>query len=310
MSDRKPSLFLIGAMKSGTTYLCRLLEAHPAIFMCDPEEPSYFVDPAELRAIWPEMWERGFWRSEQNYLDLFRLAGDATILGEASTNYTKHPLVTGVPERIQAFNPAARFMYVLRDPVERTLSHYWHRVRYHAEARPVLEAIRRDPRYLAVSDYAMQIMPFIERFGADRVAIRTHESLVQNPAQVMQGLYDWLGVGAASPDPSVLAQPVHVTPDTVVASRWGGLPRRLRQSPPLRGLLRRVPQPIETALRRLTSHEVVRRSVDMSDAVAFLRPIQRRQTEALSRLLGRDFPEWTTLNGVCRNPAAASQRQV
>ena len=49
MTRRKPNLFLIGAMKSGTTYLRKLLKAHPDIFMCEPDEPSYFVDPRQLK---------------------------------------------------------------------------------------------------------------------------------------------------------------------------------------------------------------------------------------------------------------------
>ena len=36
-------------MKSGTTYLRKLLNAHPDIFMCEPDEPSYFVDPRHLK---------------------------------------------------------------------------------------------------------------------------------------------------------------------------------------------------------------------------------------------------------------------
>src|SRR5580698_312787 len=73
---RKPNLFVIGAMKSGTTYLSKLLGAHPSIFICSPEEPSYFVDPEQLRAVWPAAWDLGFWRSEERYLRLFRNAGN------------------------------------------------------------------------------------------------------------------------------------------------------------------------------------------------------------------------------------------
>jgi hypothetical protein len=170
-------LFVIGAMKSGTTYPNKLLAAHPAIFMCSPEEPSYFVDPGQLRTLWPEAWDLGFWRGEERYLRLFRSAGDAVFLGEASTNYTKRQLVSGVPERIHAFNPDARFIYIMRDPVERTISHYWHMVRYHAERRPILETIRTEPQYLDVSHYAMQLVPFLELFGRDRVAVLTFERL-------------------------------------------------------------------------------------------------------------------------------------
>src|SRR5277367_2746147 len=176
---RKPGLFLIGAMKSGTNYLRKLLDLHPSIFMTEADEPSYFVDPQELKAIWPEMWARGYWRDERNYLRLFASAGEATVLGEASTNYAKSPLVTGVVERIHAFNPDARLIYLLRDPVERTISHYWHMVRYHSECRSIAAAIRHDTQYVAVSHYAMQLAPFRERFGDDRIMVLTHEALVR-----------------------------------------------------------------------------------------------------------------------------------
>ena len=80
MTLRKPNLFLIGAMKAGTHYVRKLLKAHPDIFMCEPDEPSYFVDPQDLRRIYPEMWQRRLWRSEERYLELFRPAVDAPIL--------------------------------------------------------------------------------------------------------------------------------------------------------------------------------------------------------------------------------------
>jgi hypothetical protein len=89
--SRIPGLFVIGAMKSGTNYLRKLLGRHPSIFMTEVDEPSYFVDPDELKIIWREKWACEYWRDKKNYLQLFASAGDATILGEASTNYTKIP---------------------------------------------------------------------------------------------------------------------------------------------------------------------------------------------------------------------------
>ncbi len=302
MTSRKPNLFLIGAMKSGTTYLRKLLNAHPAIFMSEPDEPSYFVEPQRLKQIWTDMWERDFWRSEENYLKLFESAGDATILGEASTNYTKMPVVSGVPEKIQAFNPEARFIYILRDPVERTISHYWHMVRYHAERRPIAKAIRRDDQYIAVSHYAMQAKPFLERFGRDRVAILTYETMIRNPAETAKEIYRWLGVGTEGADMAGFDEPEHVTPSVVSVSQWAGMPRRLRQSPHFRHLFRYIPCSVQSALRRATTRDLNRRSVDVSEAVEYLRPIQRKQAEELMRLLGRDFPEWTTLNGQFTRP--------
>jgi hypothetical protein len=306
----KPNLFLIGAMKAGTTYLRKLLNAHPSIFMCDPDEPCYFVDPRRLRAMWPDMWERGFWRSEAHYLQLFDRAGDAAILGEASTNYTKLPVVSGVPERIAAFCPDARFVYLMRDPVERALSHYWHMVRYHAEHRPAAEAVRRDGQFVAVSHYAMQVAPFLQRFGRDRVAVLTHEELVRDPVGVMRSLYGWLGVDPAEAETSGFGRPEHATPEVIKAPLWGGLPRRLRQSSPLRGLMPFIPESVQATLRPLTNRDVHRRSIDVTDAIDFLRPIQRRQTVELAQLLGREFPDWTTLHGDGHWPARSARARA
>jgi hypothetical protein len=116
-------------------------------------------------------------------------------------------MVPGVPERIAAFNPEARFIYLLRDPVERAISHYWHIVRHHTEHRPIAEAVRRDRQFAAVSHYAMQLTPFPERFGRDRVAVRVHERLVADPKGGIRGVYQWLGVDAAAAPYPALRSP-------------------------------------------------------------------------------------------------------
>jgi sulfotransferase family protein len=295
-TDRKPNLFLIGAMKSGTSYLGKLLASHPAIFMSQPDEPSYFVEPRQLKAIWPEMWERGFWRDEERYLRLFQSAGRATFIGEASTNYTKLPSVTGVSQRIRAFNPDARLIYLMRDPVERTLSHYWHMVRYHTEHRPIAAAIRRNSQFVAVSYYAMQLRPFLERFGRDRVAILTHEKLVGDPIGTMQSLYRWLGIEPTAADVSGFAEAENVTPEVIRTPLWGALARRVGQLAPVRHIMSYIPQPMQATLRKIANRDVRRQSVNVMEVIRFLQPIQRRQTDELMQLLGRDFPEWSTLN--------------
>ncbi|MGH8595341.1 MAG: sulfotransferase family protein, partial [Gammaproteobacteria bacterium] len=119
----RPNLFLVGAMKSGSSTLTRYLREHPAVFMArKPKEPSYFVAREQLREVYPAIEKMGFWRSEGRYLGLFADAGDCSILGDASQNYARLSKVTGVAERIARFNPEARILYIMRDPVERTIS--------------------------------------------------------------------------------------------------------------------------------------------------------------------------------------------
>src|SRR5207249_5128649 len=51
-----------------------------------------------------------------------------------------------LPARIHAFNPDARLIYLMRDPVERALSHYWYFVADGREDRDVVTAVRRTER--------------------------------------------------------------------------------------------------------------------------------------------------------------------
>lgn len=297
MSHAMPNLFLIGAMKSGTTTLHELLAQHPQIAMCDPKEPCYFVPEGILRKMWPEMWSLGFWRSEEAYAAIFPNKPDARYRGESSTDYSKLPVVPGVPERIQSASPDARFLYIVRDPVQRTISHYWHMAEHRGETRGPLDAIQNDPHYTDVSHYAMQLAPYIERFGADRIKVLTFEALKADPAAVMKDVFEWLDVVPEFEIQNSSAAH-NVTPSTVRQHRPGtGLLHRLRHSRLWDAVGPLVPKAVRRMGTRMAERPVEYRSVDTSDVVAYLRPIQQAQTADLAEITGRSFPEWTTLYG-------------
>jgi hypothetical protein len=170
-------------------------------------------------------------------------------------------------------------------------------VRYHSESRPIATAIRQDPQYLAFSDYAMQLTPFLERFGRDRIAVLTHEQLVGNPYAAMDELYRWLGLDLAGVDAGAFREPENVTPEALLMPVWNGIPRRLWRSPLGQGLRRHLPRTLQARLRAAANRSVRRQDVDLTQVVAFLRSVQGPRVDALSDLLGRGFPEWSTLNG-------------
>ena len=288
----EPNLFIIGSMKSGTTYLYNLLASQPSIFMCRPKEPSYFVEPDQLRKLWPWGWEQGYCRNRERYVRLFQSAGTRTILGEASVYYTHLPLASGVAERIHQFNPDARLIYVMRDPIERTISHYWHRVRHHREHRSLLPAIRDDSQYRDVSNYAMQLSPYLERFKQDQIKLLTFEELTGNTNETLRSIFRWLKLDESIA--SVTIQPDNVTPEIVRKSIW--MLHRLRQDNQLLcAAIDRLPSCVRRFGARMLTREVDRRNVDISEVVRYLRPLQQRQTEVLTKLIGREFPEWKTL---------------
>jgi hypothetical protein len=134
----------------------------------------------------------------------------------------------------------------------------------------------------------------------------THEELVLKPAATMRALYCWLGVDPSVVEMSDFGEPENVTPDIVGVRKYGALSRQVLQALPLASITPHIPQPLRITLRRLTRKDVARRRVDTTELIKFLRPIQMQQTERLAHLLGRAFPEWTTLY----EPAARTHRAM
>jgi len=107
----RPSFFIAGNSKSGTTALFRFLDAHPDVFMSEPKEPNYFAtdfcnDPNPAGSFHPQ--------TEDEYLALFEPAGPAQLCGEASACYLYSQ---AAPAAIAKFAPDARIIVILREPV-------------------------------------------------------------------------------------------------------------------------------------------------------------------------------------------------
>ncbi len=295
MNAPLPNLFLIGAMKSATSYLSGLLGAHPSVFMSSPKEPRYFVDQAMRHSVEPAPWDDSA-PGVEHYLALFANAGDATIIGEASTCYTKAPKFSGVPERILKFSPDARFVYVMRDPVERTISHYWHSVRHEGETRSLLAALHADPHYVDVSHYARQLEEYLRYVPRERIYVLTYETLRADAAGELRKIYAWLGVDPSF-RPANLNVPVNVTPEQFEQARGNGHLARLRQMPLYNAVMPLVPRAVRRLGARIALRDVRPAEIPLRDAKRFLRSLQLSQTEELSALLGRKFPEWKSLYG-------------
>ena len=308
VSTSRPNLFLVGAMKSATTYLAGLLREHPAIFMSSPKEPCYFVEPRVLRKVWPYMWERGYWRSVERYLELFAGAGDAQVIGEASTTYAKAPLFSGVPQRILEFSPDARFIYVMRDPVERAISHYWHRVRFWGERRSLVAAIHSDPQYVDVSHYAMQLGQYLRHVSRERIYVLTYEDLLADSAGQVGRIYSWLGI-----DPSfhpTLDVPTNFMPEVLDQVRGSGTLERMRQSAAYGKIQPYLPELFRKMGVRLALRQVRPAAVPSETSKEYLRNMLRPRTEELCCLLNRTVPEWTSLNGLgLQRPLMSHQGQ-
>ncbi|MCR4303445.1 MAG: sulfotransferase [Gallionella sp.] len=180
-NQRLPDFVIIGAMKSATSSLYQQLVQQQGIFMCTPKEPNFFSDA--------EQYARGMaW-----YSGLFDDAPEGSLLGEASTHYTKLPTHPDTVERMRKYLPDARLVYVMRHPVDRLVSHYiheWSTGIYHCG---IDEAVNKYPELIAYGRYAMQLEPYFEAFGRDAVLPVFFDHLVREPQAELERICKFIG---------------------------------------------------------------------------------------------------------------------
>ena len=178
-----PTFFIIGAPKAGTTSLHEYLAEHPGIAMSSVKEPMCFE---------PRYWIERL----PEYRQLFERP--AAVRGESSTAYASFPWAPDIPDRIRATVPEAKLIYLVRDPIPRTLTHYAQNV---SDKKPVrsfdeLMADLEGPMNMPVwcSRYATQLERWTERFGADRVLVLDQRALLEERAPTIRRVFEFLGV--------------------------------------------------------------------------------------------------------------------
>jgi hypothetical protein len=181
---RLPTFLVIGAMKGGTTSLHRHLRLHPEIGMAAEKEPHFFSKP--------EVHARGLgWYARQ-------FPAGRPCRGEASTTYAKRHLHPGTAGRIRDALPGARLIHLVRDPVERAISHYFHERRQGRERRPLERALTEpgENNYLLTSRYMMQLDAYLPCFAAEAMLAVELEGLATDPAGCMRRVFRFLGADA------------------------------------------------------------------------------------------------------------------
>ncbi len=187
-----PTFFIIGAARAGTTSLHYYLSLHPQIQMSATKEPHFLAGPAG---------EFAYGAPRVDRLDDYRALFDpqVSVRGEASPSYAAYPRRIGVPARIKELVPDARLIYLVRDPVERTVSHYRHRVATEGERREfgeALEDLEPSNIYLCASRYATQLEQYLAHFPAARVLVIEQSDLRQSRTETLGKIFSFLGVAS------------------------------------------------------------------------------------------------------------------
>ena len=174
-----PDYLIIGAMKTGTSSVHRYLCQHPAVFPSKSKELDFFTTHYRRGLGW--------------YMQNFR--GD--VSGEASPNYMKLHLWPKTAARIREHVPNARLLCVLRNPIDRTLSHYLHNVWRGRESRPFSVAVRPDSNFVMTSRYSWQLDHYLNHFPSEQLLLVTTEELDRSPDRTMSRILQFVGVDDA-----------------------------------------------------------------------------------------------------------------
>jgi hypothetical protein len=170
---------IIGAMKAGTTSLFRWLESVDGVELPEIKELNFFSG---------QTWDRGLeWYRSQ-------FPADAGVTGEASPAYSSPLLAEPAAARIQEILPDISLVFSVRDPVERTRSHYRHQVQRGRERRTFAEAAGPDSEYVTGSLYTRALSPYLQRFPAHKLLLVRFEELTKDTETEWQRVLGFLGL--------------------------------------------------------------------------------------------------------------------
>lgn len=196
-----PHFIIGGAPRSGTTFLCHVLDKHPDVYMAKPyaPEPKVCLKPCA----------EGVDGYRKQYTALYSDVHNKKILGEKSSAYLENKAAL---ERLRSvFQDNMRFLFIVREPVKRAYSNYLRSKNNGLETLSFKEAVdlegqRIDPfppemshvrpfDYLVRGDYATYAERYFTAFGRKNVTFVLFENIKHAPDQFYKDIQEAIHVG-------------------------------------------------------------------------------------------------------------------
>ena len=280
---RLPDFLIIGAAKAGTTSTHFYLSQHPEISMSWPKETNFFTRPDHMNDIdW--------------YMSCFSDQG--SICGEASPKYAMFPRCKHVPQRIHALVPDVKLIFLVRDPIQRAESHYYHRYFKRTEYRSIDDVFADDDilddALIVASKYGMQLEQYLAYFPLSQTMIVDSLDLRDARTSTLRSMFSFLEVDADFSS-KAFGRQIKDRNKTVRLSRTAA---RLHGSAPAQLGRRAIPASVREPLYA-TARRVL--SPTRTDTSARLSPEMREQVAGyfaedvalLRELTGRPFAHWS-----------------
>ena len=311
-SSPLPNFLIVGTAKAGTTSLWNWLKDHPQVFMSDPlKEPYYFLFGEEDNEFQFRDWRGaipGCATDWDEYRRLFRDAGNAKAIGEATVYYLWHRTA---PEKIARRLGQPKIITILRDPIARGYSHYtYNRMRQVEGAESFAEAVRLERElpnpyygiaYLGLGMYARMLERYFATFGRENVLVLLFEDLIAERRHTLRKVFDFLEIDPDHDPPDRVGN-ITLERNAITGaiyflkgsdSVWGRLARRLYRPLTRYGLVVRGKNWVFDTARNVAAKAGVGKPGKLDGRVrAQLLPLVQDDIARVEVLIGRDLSAW------------------
>ena len=174
-----PNFLGLGAARSGSTWIARVLMHHPDVFVPTKKELHFF--------------DRYFENGIDYYKQEFVGHAEEIAVGEVTPQYFHNPAIAPL---INEYLPDVKMFVSLRNPVQRAYSHYWRLVAV-SEQQPVPsfeDALLNTPEILEVGHYVEHLERFYKLFSPEKMKVMIYDDLEADPTAFMNELFGFLGV--------------------------------------------------------------------------------------------------------------------
>ena len=199
-----PNFFIVGAPKCGTTSLHEYLQRHPDVFMPFYKEPHFFGSDLQGSRF------RQFRDQPERYLKLFRDARGEKRIGESSPWYLASRCAA---EEIYAYDPRAKIIIMLRNPVDMMYS-MWSQFRYsgNEQIETFEDALAAEPErrqgkcirraahcisglyYRDMARFSGQVQRYFDRFGSENVKVIIFDDFKTDTAATYRTVLNFLDI--------------------------------------------------------------------------------------------------------------------
>lgn len=298
-----PSFVIAGAPRAGTTWLYRNLDRHPRVFLTPNKEPRHYAVRESERLAFDgpgdERWLSQLVQDADEYEALYADATPDQLRGEASSDYLYRSQVAA--SRILGNAPAARIVFILRDPAHRAYSNWLQHVQHGRERLSFSAALDAEEEriergwawwwhYARRGFYAEQLEPFLDAFPREQVLVLLHDDLRRDPSGLLERACAFLEIDPLPVTEDRDRTEARQNQSLVPRSRAHGLARRLL-GPPARASARVLPEGAEERLRRWFQRRTLGPTISDTD-YRRLSDAYSADLKRLSGMTGLDLSAW------------------